>query len=126
MSCYDCLNRLEQTLMRLTSLAILSAVMASPSYAETEPKLPPDRAPSLMTSTEIRAYNAGLDATHPYYIRCKRDPVIGSLVRKLRVCRTNAEWKSFAAMGNDTGREILGDVSIAPHHPGGECPANRC
>lgn len=112
--------------MRLTSLAILSVILASPSFAEAEQKLPPDRAPSMMTSTEIRAYNEGLDTAHPYYIRCKKELVIGSLVRKLRVCRTNAEWKSFAEMGNDTGREILGDVSSAPHHEGGECPSNRC
>ncbi|HYC94073.1 MAG TPA: hypothetical protein VEB39_00065 [Sphingomicrobium sp.] len=82
-----------------------------------------------MTSTEIRAYNEGLDATHPYYIRCKKDPVVGSLVRKLRVCRTNYQWKQFAAMGGDNAREILGDVSTAPISgtPNIEaCPRNRC
>ena len=83
-----------------------------------------------MTSTEIRACNEGLDAAHPYYIRCRKDAVVGSLVRKLRVCRTNEEWKRFAAMGNDTGREILDDVSKAPvsgNTPGFDtCPNNRC
>ena len=106
--------------------ALLVAAGTSPAIAESAARLPPDRPPSLMTSTEIRAFNEGLDSGHPYYIRCKKEPVVGSLVRKFRVCRTKDEWKSFAAMGNDTGREILGDVSIAPHHPGGECPANRC
>lgn len=109
--------------------ALLLAANAAPSLAEAEAKLPPDRPPSLMTSTEIRAYNEGLAPAHPYYIRCKKDPVVGSLVRKLRVCRTNEEWKRFAAAGNDTGREILDDVSRAPVSgtPALDaCPNNRC
>lgn len=108
-------------------LAIVSTLsIATPAIGDTENKLPPDRPPSLMTSAEIRTYNQGLDATHPYFIRCRKDPVVGSLVRKLRVCRTNYEWKRFAEQGNDTGREILGDVSSAPMHNNGECPNNRC
>jgi hypothetical protein len=71
-----------------------------------------------MTPTEIRAYNAGLDITHPYYIRCRKDPVMGTLVRKLRVCRTNEEWKRFLAQGEASGREILDEMSHAPVNSG--------
>ena len=114
--------------------AIASAVLilSGPSSAApaTDKKLPPDRAPSLMTPTEIRDYNKGLDLAHPYYIRCRKDPVVGSLARKLRVCRTNEEWKRFREMGNDTGRDILDDVTRAPssgNTPAFEaCPNNRC
>ena len=115
--------------MRVMSFALVSVIMSAPSPAVADGKLPPDRPPSLMTPTEIRAYNDGLDTAHPYYIRCRKDPVVGSLVRKLRVCRTNEEWKRFQAMGNDSGREVLDDVSKAPISgvPGMEpCPANRC
>jgi hypothetical protein len=109
---------------------LLAASISAPAIADTDDKLPPDRAPSLMTSAEIRDYNQGLAETHPYYIKCRKDPVIGSLVRKLRVCRTNYEWKRFAEQGNDSGREILGDVSSAPvsgNTPAFDaCPANRC
>lgn len=119
---------------RIMSLAFASAILATSSAAaatgESEKRLPPDRPPSLMTSTEIRAYNEGLDLAHPYYIRCKKDPMSGSLVRKLRVCRTNEEWKRFAAAGNDNAREILDDVSKAPvsgNSPAFDaCPMNRC
>lgn len=114
-----------------TALAssLLAAAASGQALAGAE-KLPPDRAPSEMTPTEIREYNAGLDSAHPYYIRCRKDPVVGSLVRKLRVCRTNEEWKRFAAMGNDSGREIMDDMIRAPSS--GEspvmdaCPAHRC
>ena len=109
--------------------ALMIAAGASTAIA-AEDKLPPDRAPSLMTSTEIRAYNEGLEATHRYYIRCRKDAVVGSLVRKLRVCRTNEEWKRFSEMGNDNGREIMDDMTRAPvsgdARPIDACPAGRC
>ena len=109
--------------------AAIALASAALSTVESEQKLPPDRPPSEMTPTEIRAYNEGLDFSHPYYIRCRKDVVVGSLIRKLRVCRTNEEWKRFAAMGNDNSREILDDVSRAPINgtpPIDSCPANRC
>ena len=116
--------------MRMISFAVLSVILTAPAFAASDKKLPPDRAPSLMTSTEIRAYNEGLDATHPYYIKCRKDPVVGSLVRKLRVCRTNEQWKQFAAMGNDSGREVVDDMIKAPvsgNAPAFEaCQAGRC
>src|SRR5687768_1198925 len=105
---------LEDAWMRMISFALLSALLATTTLAAADQKVPPDRPPSLMTSTEIRAYNNGLDAKHPYYIKCRKDAVVGSLVRKLRVCRTNEQWKQFAAMGNDSAREIMGDVTTAP------------
>ena len=117
---------------KFTNLALaatlLAALGSAPATAEPETKLPPDRPPSLMTSTEIRTYNAGLDAAHPYFIRCKKDPVMGSLVRKLRVCRTNEEWKQFASQGNDSSREILDEMSHAPINQGtpDPCTINRC
>lgn len=117
--------------MRLIPLAALSFAVAGPAIAAyADDKLPPDRAPSLMTSTEIRAYNQGLDSAHPYYIRCRKDAVVGSLVRKLRVCRTNEEWKQFSAMGNNSGREIMDEMSHAPINQGAPDPCavaiNRC
>jgi hypothetical protein len=119
--------------MRVAATVISSVLLGAWSFAPAiadSGKLPPDRAPSLMTPTEIRAYNDGLDPTHPYYIKCKKDPVVGSLVRKLRVCRTNEEWKKSLAMGDDNGREILDDMRKAPssgNSPAFDtCPNNRC
>src|SRR5688572_30730749 len=116
--------------MRMNALAVISVILGSTAFAASDQKLPPDRPPSLMTSTEIRAYNDGLDAKHPYFIKCRKDPVVGSLVRKLRVCRTNEQWKQFAAMGNDNAREIMGDVTTAPvsgNSPAFDsCPVGRC
>ena len=91
--------------MRLCSMLFICAVLAAPAVAAG--KQPPDRMPSEMTPTEIKAYNADIDATHPYFIKCRKTEVIGSLARKLRVCRTNAQWKEASAKGNDSTRETL-------------------
>ena len=60
-----------------------------------------------MTPTEIKAYNADIEASHPYYIKCRKTEVMGSLVKKLRVCRTNEQWEEASANGNDATRELL-------------------
>ena len=112
--------------MKAIAASILMIAVTAPAAAgepaDTPPvissdaggKPPPDRAPSLMTGREIAAYNQGVARNHPYYITCRRDPVIGSLARKLRVCRTNEQWKSFAQNGNDDSRAIMDDMSRAP------------
>ncbi|HEU4957750.1 MAG TPA: hypothetical protein VFT40_09015, partial [Sphingomicrobium sp.] len=77
-------------------------------------KQPPDRMPSEMTPSEIKVYNADIDATHPYYIKCRKTEVLGSLVKKLHVCRTNEQWKNASAKGNDNAAETLEAMRRAP------------
>lgn len=91
--------------MRFVSFAALTLALAAPAAAGD--KLPPDRMPSEMTPTEIKAYNADIDKSHPYYITCRKTEVIGSLARKLRVCRTNEQWKESSANGNQNARDTL-------------------
>ena len=90
--------------MRFITIAALSIGLAAPAAAID--KQPPSRMPSEMTPTEIKAYNADLDKAHPYYITCRKTEVMGSLARKLRVCRTNEQWKESSARGNDNAREL--------------------
>jgi hypothetical protein len=92
--------------MRVISLSVMSLALAAPAIAAAD-KQPPDRMPSEMTPTEIKAYNADIDPNHPYYIKCRKSEVMGSLVKKLRVCRTNQQWKEASAKGNDATRESL-------------------
>ncbi len=91
--------------MRAFTIAALSLAIAAPAIAVD--KQPPGRMPSEMTPTEIKAYNADIDKTHPYYITCRKTEVIGSLARKLRVCRTNVQWKESSAKGNQNARDTL-------------------
>lgn len=98
--------------MRLIAIGALSIALAAPSIAAD--KQPPDRMPSEMTPTEIKAYNSDIDATHPYYIKCRKTEVIGSLARKLRVCRTNQQWKEASAKGNENAADTLEAMRRAP------------
>ena len=99
--------------MRVVSIAALSLVLAAPALAAGD-KQPPDRMPSEMTPTEIKAYNADIDASHPYYIKCRKTEVLGSLVKKLRVCRTNEQWKEASHKGNENAADTLEAMRRAP------------
>jgi hypothetical protein len=99
--------------MRFISIAALSIALAAPAVASGD-KMPPDRMPSEMTPTEIKAYNADIAKNHPYYITCRKTEVIGSLARKLRVCRTNEQWKESSARGNDNAADTLEAMRRAP------------
>ena len=50
----------------------------------------------------------------PIYITCRKTEVMGSLARKLRVCRTNEQWKESSARGNENARDTLEAMTKAP------------
>ena len=86
--------------------AVILGLVAGPAGAqESEPRLA--RAPSDMSGDEIDAYNEGRIASDPDYIRCRRIEQIGSLVKKLRVCNTNSEWKRIVDKGNQDARDSM-------------------
>ena len=87
----------------LLALAPLSS-LANDAAVDRDP---PEKAPSAMTNKEIAAYNEGLDANHPYFIKCRKIEETGSLVRKARVCRTNEGWKKAFAVGNQNSRDTI-------------------
>lgn len=98
--------------MRVLAVAGLFLALAAPAYGAD--KQPPDRMPSEMTPTEIKAYNADIEPGHPYYIKCRKTEVMGSLVKKLRVCRTNEQWKQASARGNENAADTLEAMRRAP------------
>ena len=86
------------------ALAGSTAPAAPASGAE---RAPLDRPASTMTNAEIKAYNVGLAATNPQYIKCRKIEEIGSLVKKARVCHTNDEWKQLWVQGNQDSRDTM-------------------
>ena len=91
--------------MRFVSIVALGLLAAAPAVgAESQaPSLPP----SQMSPNEIKAHNASLEATDPNYIKCRKAEVMGSLVKKQRTCRTNAQWKEANALGNEGTRDMV-------------------
>jgi hypothetical protein len=50
-------------------------------------------------------------------IKCRKYLAPGSLVRKVKTCRTIAEWRKAAQAGNDAARYIVGENVCS----GGDC-----
>lgn len=63
--------------------------------------------PSEMTRSEIRAFNAKLDSSHPYYIKCVKAPETGSLVARKPVCKTNETWALLERRTSEQVREAV-------------------
>lgn len=68
---------------------------AEPAPAPAPPPAPPAE-PEEIT-----------DRNHPDYVRCRREPVIGSLAKFTRRCFTNREWEEIARVGNSGSRSIV-------------------
>ena len=82
----------------LIALVASTAATAVADVAEPDPK--------TMSQAEIRAFNANLDKTHKYFIRCKRSVATGSYAKREMSCRTNAKWAAADAAGNQEARDI--------------------
>jgi hypothetical protein len=49
------------------------------------------------------------DKTHPDYVRCKSEAMIGSRAKRKRTCMTNKEWELTARRGNEATRDFVQD-----------------
>ncbi|WP_299191414.1 hypothetical protein [uncultured Erythrobacter sp.] len=50
------------------------------------------------------------DRSHPDYVRCRREAVIGSRAQRRRVCLTNRQWAEVASNGNRLSNELVDDM----------------
>lgn len=91
--------------MRFVSIVALSLVAAAPAVAADSQ--PPSQSPSQMSPSDIKTHNSALASTDPNYIKCRKSEVMGSLVKKQRVCRTNEQWKQASALGNEGTRDMV-------------------
>lgn len=74
--------------MRILKAVLLSTlcVAAFPALAQEQPKL---------------------DRNDPSATRCKRIAVTGSLIRKERICKTNAEWRAISEQQNRDADDLI-------------------
>ena len=49
-----------------------------------------------------------LDPKDPNYVRCRKIQVTGSLVKKERICRTNAEWARASEDAQKNAEDLIG------------------
>jgi hypothetical protein len=69
---------------------------------------------SAPTPKQIAAHNEGLSPEEPEYMRCRKEEVIGSWAKKVRVCRTNREWSQRSDTGNQNARDTIEAMTRAP------------
>ncbi|AMO72358.1 hypothetical protein AZE99_11290 [Sphingorhabdus sp. M41] len=80
-----------------TALAVPSAMAADIDKPEAQAKK--SKKPKKIT-----------DRRHPDYVRCRSEPVIGSLTRKKRICMTNAQWVKFTRSGSRDANQFVQDM----------------
>lgn len=49
------------------------------------------------------------DRSHPDYVRCRTETVIGSRAKKRKVCLTNRQWAEVARDGNAVATRVVED-----------------
>ena len=47
------------------------------------------------------------DRSHPDFVRCQTESVIGSRAKRKKTCMTNAEWDRVARAGNEGARDLV-------------------
>ena len=98
--------------MTLRLLLLSACLVTSPAIAQTSAAARIN--PAAMTAAQIKAHNATVDRKHASYIRCRSADEIGSLVKKIRTCRTNAQWAGSFLVGNQDARDTVDAMSRAP------------
>jgi hypothetical protein len=88
-----------------TTAALLLALAPAAATADDAASVETGAAPSSLTNAAIAEHNAALESRDPSFIRCRRIALSGSLVKKARVCKTNAEWAKSWQSGNQDARD---------------------
>jgi hypothetical protein len=94
---------MRKTLSVMLLIGLSTAGVATANETEGQPY----KMPSSMTGAEIDVHNEGRPTNDADYIRCRRMEVPGSLVKKLRVCKTNTEWRQYSDKGNQDARDSM-------------------
>lgn len=103
--------------MKRVILMATMMVLSGQAYGQTRPGGTYDtlmKSASAMTPSEIKAFNKDLADSDSRYIRCRRSIETGSLVKKVRVCKSNADWSAAFATGNQNVRDTVDAMSRAP------------
>lgn len=58
---------------------------------------------------QVATKQGGIDKSHPDYIVCRKESVIGSHAKKRKVCLTNRQWAAVANDGNGLARKVVED-----------------
>lgn len=94
----------------------LALIAVSPLHAQSDNAQSSEEAASGEGAKEAEKVKPKkiTDRSHPDYVRCKREKIIGSLSRKRRICLTNRQWKEVANDQNRLARELAEENTNRP------------
>jgi hypothetical protein len=77
----------------------------------------------LLADTVPPAAATKLDPRDPNAVKCRRLEATGSLIRKERVCKTNAEWRAISEQQNRDADNLIerSRAGMDCRAPGGGC-----
>ncbi|WP_430426779.1 hypothetical protein [Parasphingorhabdus sp.] len=101
------------SLAAMPALAMVSQERPDQIVAEVVPEgliivkiLPATEIESIAKSSGPRKITNRRD---PEYVRCRMEPVVGSTLKKRKICMTNREWKLAIRKGNTYANEFVAD-----------------
>ena len=89
--------------MKYVFLALVSTAILGTS-AQAKDQVPKD---ATETAKKAQKPKKITDRRDPNYVRCRSEPVIGSLTKKRRICMTNAEWVEYVRKGSRDSQEFV-------------------
>lgn len=91
-------------------LGLSMALTASPAIGSAQDELDDQNSEAVVSPVAKKPEPKKItDRDHPDFVRCRSEPIIGSLSRKKRTCMTNAEWKETHRKGNKSSRDFVDD-----------------
>lgn len=90
------MNSVKHSITRFLLATAVSAVAPVIVHANDAPPPAAAETPAKIT-----------DKTHPDFVRCKTESIIGTRARVKRVCLTNRQWAEASQSGNQLARDIV-------------------
>ncbi len=96
------------------TLAVLASIMVFQTPVDRDSKVEAASLPSSVNgsdATDRQGDNSQKvkDASHPDFVRCKSESVIGSRAKRKRTCMTNRQWALVERRGNEASKTFAGD-----------------
>lgn len=89
----------------LATISVVFLVAGSASPVEPQGSQPSAAAGQAQAAKK----QDGIDKSHPDYVVCRSESVIGSRAKKRKVCLTNRQWAAVANDGNGLARKVVED-----------------
>lgn len=85
---------------KLLAVSLVSGLCMSPNLVFAKDTSEPKAESTKLVSEKV-------DKTDPDYVKCRVEPVTGSVARKRRICLTNRQWQAAAQEGNRVADDLI-------------------